>query len=886
MVYIRAPMDNSLLEDRPLSYAELVARKDQLDTDGLLLALCDGRAAVRANAALGLAALGHTGPDLVPFLRDGHPDAGRATAEALAELGAIQRAHLPAIAAALDGARPEVVRIVVAMLATLVGQADAELVAVLDTSDAVAASAIIDACERVGVRGLHLLQAATRDPRARVRMHAVRGVGQLADLEPVSSFRAMRVVAFDDSVSDARAAARAAIIAFVVRNQGEAAARRRAGEPVPHAVPALHERALAADELRAAAAVAPADELRLALIDHRAEVRLNAVRVLALQGPAAAGSTASLAVATRDGDPTIRAESVRALGALGVAAVIAAPALVHALGDREPAVSAAAEAVIAGLGAAAAPALLDGLVAPSEAHGARVTGLLGRLADGPRLLREALATTSVDVRVNAALGLGALGPGGAGDALRALIGATSGGNARVRAAVARAFEVLAPQPDRSLPAIEIDGFEDRALPEPELARRKDALVAAGVAGLARRLADNRPVVRSNSALALGVLGDVPGVTDALVACLRDDAADVRMGAARALARLGEGAIAACAHDLVRALGAGDDALAAQIAATLRAHAHPAIDAALARGLDTASADQAMQVCELVCGRPAAIELLCEAFAWPGAQANVARGFITLGQDRLAEGRALLERARTDSSPRVRELARATLLAIDGVPVGPPIPAVPGFETEFLERNVLAKAPPFDVKALVSFVADGRAPVRANAATALGTLGPAAASSALAIAVLLRDDDDRVRIAAARAIDQLGEEAVVAAASDLVGGLGGDARVAEACHAVLAAHAERVEAALVAGLETADEVHGMRVADLICTRPGARELLFRAFDGEAQNVQINAAFGIAKLGAKRAGAEGRQRLLSGLPGPLTRRRDAMIKALAMLGPDGR
>jgi hypothetical protein len=40
-------------------------------------------------------------------------------------------------------------------------------------------------------------------------------------------------------------------------------------------------------------------------------------------------------------------------------------------------------------------------------------------------------------------------------------------------------------------------------------------------------------------------------------------------------------------------------------------------------------------------------------------------------------------------------------------------------------------------------------------------------------------------------------------------------------------------------------------------------------------------GIAKLGAKLAGLEGRQRLLAGLPGPPTRRRDAMVKALAML-----
>ena len=116
---------------------------------------------------------------------------------------------------------------------------------------------------------------------------------------------------------------------------------------------------------------------------------------------------------------------------------------------------------------------------------------------------------------------------------------------------------------------------------------------------------------------------------------------------------------------------------------------------------------------------------------------------------------------------------------------------------------------------------------------------------------------------------------------MVGALRGDARLAEVCRAVLAPRKSRVENALVAGLETPDQPHGMRIAELICALPNARELLFAAFDGEAQNVQINAAFGIAKLGTKRAGPEGRQRLVNGLPGPPTRRREAMLEALAVL-----
>ncbi len=861
-----------------LSHAELVKRKGELVAQDLVLALRDGRAIVRANAALGLAALGHTGRDLLPFLRDSEALVAQSAAEALLHLLRAQREHLVAIAAALDGARPEVVDTVIRMFGELVGQADVELVGVLDTADRGAAHAVIEGCARIGVRGLHVLQAAARDERALVRLNAVRGVGRLAYLEPVSSIKIMNRVASEDSVSDVRAGAQAALAAYVARSRAEAAAK--AGQPMPSRVPALMMRALTPDELRAAATGARLDELLAALDDPRAEIRLNAVRVLALQG--AADSAPALAVATRDADPTIRSESVRALAALAGTGVVVAPALARALGDVDPAVVAAAEAALAEQGAAAAQALVDSLEVTDEAHGARVAGLIGRLPDGPGRLREALASTSVDVRVNAALGLAALGKVRAGAVLAALGAATSGGNARVRAAVARAVALIAPRPERSLPPLAIDGFEQRVLAEADLARQKEALATAGVAGLAPRLADARAVVRANAALGLSMVGgDAPGVAEALAVCLRDDDAGVRMSAARALARLGEPAIAACAHDVVRALRGADAALAAQLGAVVRAHGHPAIGAALVRALDTADDHHARRICELVCARPAAVELLCEAFERPGAQANAARGFAMLGKDKLGKGRALLERARTASEARVRELARATLLAIDGPPVAPAAPAIAGFETALLDKTAFAGASALDVGALLAFLIDGRAVVRANAVTAVGSLGPGAAGYAITIAALLRDDDDRVRIAAAQALDQLGDDAVAAAAPYVVSALRGDARVAEVCRAVLAARNSRVQTALLAGLETPDPIHGIRIADLICALPNARDLLFAAFDGEAQNVQISAAFGIARLGTRRAGPEGRQRLLNGLPGPPTRRRDAMLEALAML-----
>jgi hypothetical protein len=869
-----------------VSYDELVKRKGELVAPDLVLALRDGRSVIRANAALGLAAVGYTGRDLLPFLRDSEAVVAQSAAEALLHLGRAQREHLPAIAAALDGARPEVVDTVTRMFAELIGAADAELIGVLDTADRDAANAVVDGCARVGVRGLRLLQAAAGDERALVRLHAVRGVGGLAHLEPVSSLEVLHQVASEDRVSDVRAAAQTALAVYLARSRAEAAAK--ASAPVPPRVPALAMRALAPDELRAAATAAGLDELLVALGDPRSEIRRNAVRVLALQGAAAAGGAPALALATRDADPTVRLESVRAIGALGAGAGAAA-ALVRALGDADSAVASAAEAALAEQGAAAAPALVDGLEVSSEAHGARVTGLIARLADGPTRLCDALASTSVNVQVHAAIGLAALGAARGGSALAALGAATTSGNARVRAAVARAIAAIAPRPDRSLPPLAIDGFEQRVLAEADLARAKDALAAAGAAGLVARLSDARPAVRANAAFGLGIVassgsgsaGDPAGLADALAVCLRDDAAEVRLAAARALDRLGEPAIAACAPDVVGALRGADPALTAQLVALLRAHGHPAIGAALVHALDTADDAHARQICALVCARATAVELLCEAFERSGARASAARGFAMLGKVGLGAGRAVLERARTSREARVRELATATLLAIDGPPAAPQVPAVAGFETALVEPGAFAAAGALDLAALLALLTDGRAVVRANALTAIASLGPAAAGHAIAIAALLRDDDDRVRLAAARALDRLGDDAVIAAAPYVVSALR-DAKLAEPCRATLAARKDRVQAALLAGLETSDQVHGLRVAQLIAALPSGRELLFAAFDGEAQNVQINAAFGIAALGAKRAGPEGRQRLVSGLPGPPTRRRDAMVKALAMLG----
>lgn len=856
-------------EEAELAYPDIVAAKAQLAAPDLIAALEDGRGVVRANALLGLAAIGHPGRELSLYLRDADARVARAAAEAVVQLGLAQKAQLPAIAATLDEARPEIVAAIVRMFAALIGHADGELIGLLDTSSAGAAEAVIGACTQIGVRGLHLLHAAARDPRARVRLHAVRGIGQLGVLEQPASFEVLAHVETTDDVSDVQAAARTAAATLKVRCILKASAKRKSGEPVVPLVPALEQRVMTPAEVQAATKLAPLDELLLLLDAAPVHTRLNAVRVIV--GLGAPGAITALAGRLRDDDASVRLEVAQALGKLGDPARVAAPSLVAALDDRDPQVVASAEASLAAMGEAIAPALVDGLDTPSEALGLRVAALLGLLPEGARLLQTALSFLSIEVRIHAALGLAALGRERAGHAMPALAAANSSGNARLRAAIEKAKAVVAPRPDRNPPPIAVPGFETRPLTAAELEGAK----SVGALGLAAHLNDPRVVVRTNIATALGGLG--ADAAPALAIALRDHAPEVRLAAA---ASVGDPTVLALADDLVRALG--DDALAAPIAALLRGRKDAGIDAALARGLDGASPKHAQRICELIVARPSGVEILCGAFARPGAQANAAAGFVRLGKDRIGAGRAVLEAARTDSSSSTRDLAVTTLRAIDGVATGPVVPAIAGFETTPLEASAFKGGPSAD--ALLPFLQDGRSVVRANAAIGIGALGPAAAGLALSLAPLLRDEDTRVRVAVASALDKLGDDAVIAAAPALVEALRGDPVVYAACKAVLLARAAKVEAALVAGLETPDETHGLRIAELICTLPNAPQLLFRAYDGPAQNSQINAALGIGLLGSKRAGADGRLRLKNGLAGPITARRHAVVKALSLLGPE--
>jgi len=864
-------------DERRLKYAELAPFASQLDPGELVAMVRDGRAIVRANAALGLAVAGLPVFDLVTLVRDSDPHVAAAAAEAIGRLGPRVRELVPQITAALDGAQPEVVETIVTALSQLIGTVDDELVAALDVPFSLAMKTIVEAAGKVGKRGIAFLVKAAAHERSKIRVNAIGGLGRLGKTDPETAMAFLTQVETSDPVPDVRTAAKQAMLAVVAREKVQAV------DGLPKHIPDFESRKLSRSELLEYEGAIDLDEMIYALQDGRAHVKINAARCLAVKADQAGRAARSMGLLLRDSVGQVRREVALALGKIGAGALEAAADLVGALGDAEAEVAEAAADTLAALGLQVEDALVRGLDAGSEAHGLRVGELIGKLPRAAEILSEAFKSPAVNVQVNAALGLGLLRDR-VGVGLQALHGARTGGDARTREAVRRAIEMIDPKGDSGPQAVAIEGFEDRFLAAAELEKHKPALERIGVADLAAYLQDGRDVVRANASTALAIIG-APAASAArsLGVRLRDDAARVRLAAAQALDKLGDAAVVETADDLVGALRDGDDKVAETCAAVLRTRKARMIGA-LVRGLETDDPRHGRRIVDVINVLPDASEILCDAFDSPAVnvQVNAAIGLGMLGNDRIGKGRKALEGARTGGWERTREAVRKALDMLDGPrQSGPGTIDIEGFETGILAADAFKDPAKLRADDLAAYLQDGRSVVRANAATALGALGAAALGTVRPLGVLLRDDDSRVRIAAAGALDQLGDDAVREIAEFLVGALRGDADVAKAVAPVLAARKTRVLTALVKGLETDDDAHARRILELVNVLPDACEILCDAIESPAENVQVNAAIGIGMLGAKRAGTSGRKALEIRRTGGFVRTREAAFKGLAML-----
>ncbi|MEO8843395.1 MAG: HEAT repeat domain-containing protein [Kofleriaceae bacterium] len=865
------------LEERRYSFDELKRGASQLVPDQLIALLVDGRAHVRSNAVLGLAATGQAVPQIVLLLRDSEQVAALAAAEAVTRLGRAIRPLIPQIVLAVDGTGPEVTQKVIAALADQVGHADEELIIALDIPFDLAMKSIVEAAKLLGKPGVAFLIRAAKHDRGRIRINAVGGLARIGKTDIDASMAFLTELEGTDPVPDVRTAAKQASLAVIAREKQVVVDR------LPKHIPDFEERKLSASELAEYDSAIDIGEMMFALQDGRAHVKINAARALAVKGAnAGRDAAAAMGLLMRDSVPQVRREVAKSLAKLGETATAAGNDLVGALGDAEVEVAETAQETLEGLGSSALDALLKGLETGSEEGGRRVGELFAKLSNASQLLTEQFKSHAVNVQVNSALALGLLGKK-VGAGLAALHGARTGGDARTRDAVRRALELIEPRGASGPKQVQVDGFESRFLTAAELEKAKPEVDKAGVADLAGHLQDGRDVVRANAALALGVIGAPAGSAAlGLGTLLKDDAPKVRLAAAQALDKVGDAAVIEVADHLVGALGDTDDKVAEVVASVIRARKGRMISA-LVRGLETDKPNHGRRIGELINVFDDAVDILCDAFESPAVnvQVNAALGMGMLGK-RVGKARKALDGARTGGFEPTRVAVFAALEMLDGPKqTGPKEIEVDGFETRILEPAAFADPTKLAVGDLIGFAQDGRPVVRANSATALGAIGAAAKDAALALGVLMRDDDMRVRIAAAQALDKLGDDVVKETASYLVGALRGDAEVGKTVAGVLGPRKARVLTALLKGLETDDETHAKRILELINALPDPCEILCDAIESPAENVQVNAAVGIGMLGTKRAGSQGKKALETRRTGGFVRTREAAFKGLALL-----
>jgi HEAT repeat protein len=325
-------------------------------------------------------------------------------------------------------------------------------------------------------------------------------------------------------------------------------------------------------------------------------LRASAVEALGRIGPA---GVAPLIEALRDRQAKLRETAIAALGAVGGDQAVAA--LAGTLRDDRSSVRQAGAAALArAAGAAAVPALAGALGHKDPTTRKCVAAVLGTI-DAPEsaaALRQALADRDKPVREAAVDALATLG---SRSAIAALVAELPSADRELKGTIAARLKAIAWSPADAAERVvhaALHGRYDEAAAEGAAA--VDPLVAAladrdpearrGAAGALGRLADPRaasalvallkdadPSVRDAAAGAVAAIG-LPAA-DAVLDALRDRTATVRTGAASALAKIGEGRVAAALADRVSAgtpaRHAGRDLRVVQTRAALDAARHSA-----------------------------------------------------------------------------------------------------------------------------------------------------------------------------------------------------------------------------------------------------------------------------------------------------------------------
>jgi HEAT repeat protein len=286
---------------------------------------------------------------------------------------------------------------------------------------------------QIGAPSVPVLVSALKARDAEVRTRAAQTLGQ-AGPDAKEAVPAL-IAALQDKQSNVRVAAVDALGEMGVEGK----------EAAPQLARLFHDRSLRVREhvRKALAEIGPAavESLCDALAEDQIEVRLDAIKTIALFGPTAKKAVLALRHAMKDRDHRIRAAAAEALGAMELEAADAVPELLEGLRDKKQLVHDKAANALVLMTVAGVPGLLekvrraenrDRWLAPPAQGGQ------GAQRDPiPQLFKD-LSDKDPQVRSKAALTLGEMGPK-AQPALRALTKALTDDDVRVRFSAAMAL---------------------------------------------------------------------------------------------------------------------------------------------------------------------------------------------------------------------------------------------------------------------------------------------------------------------------------------------------------------------------------------------------------------------------------------------------------------
>ena len=734
-------------ENELLTQEDLAARKEELRLDQVIDLVGDGRARVRANAALSLGVLGHPTNRLLLLLKDSDRQVRESSAQALLILGA-EGAHLlgPA-AASILGSGIKVRRLLLRAL-TEVSAANPEvLIEAFRMPPGLAEQTVLQVCDQLKERALEPIKMALRNDSALIRINAIRGLRRLVRAGLDIDFDLMDWVRGDPIELIYHTAV---IIERDLRSRKRESGLR---EAIPHPHPNFATEELSIQALRAKKKALEVDVLKELIVDGRALVRMNAITGLVVLGE----PSARLVVCLRDEDERVRVNAAKALNHFGIEArhllLKAAFALVDA---KEPVRKELIEAIHK-LVPDHGDLLIEALRMPvSMAESTILTAFDTMEQEGVKLLSQALESDSVLIRLNAARGLERLAKLGVGMEQDLLLTAADDPIDEVRRAIMRIFSALEPKPLSFLPAVELPhpAFESRHLTKEEAAASADGIELSNLVAM---LSNGLEVVRANAVRLLGYLGRPSNATlQQILILLRDESMTVRLAACATLSQL-ELPQEEVVPRVLRALRTAKDDFVEGLLKIIDSFGDSAIPSII-EGLDQPQLGVMATIGRVVTRRSdRLIEPLLQALTNRRAPERLRENAAYLLETYAprhpsvrAELRAFKSRHKknyaVDINPQKKRRAKAS------EPEGLPLK---DFELREIPREELAKhSKTYDAERLERALQDGRAIVRINACRALGTLGEKAERSVPQLVVRLRDPDPRVIVAAARSLGLL------------------------------------------------------------------------------------------------------------------------------------